>query len=337
MKKLIISLFTLILFLHGSTAFASNIEVLPTMQSKTTVQDRVWVATFQLVWNDFMDRILHNPVKFAQGTPQIANELNMQEFTSYDIYNESFYKYCGKVTKSTKKTITKAIKRKFKEQSDILDSLDLTPNKNAFLIYAMLKKDFQFARPFDKLGKSKFRNQQAEFFGINNQSDNRLKDGVRVLFYNSPYDYAVVLDTKTKDEVYLYKTSNTKPFNSIYADMLKKQSLYKGEKKMADRDELKVPNLKFFEEKEFSELTGKRIKGSNFIIEKAIETVKFEMDNEGVELKSEAAMSVKMTCLKPENTPRYFYFNDTFVLFLQEKGKPKPYFALRVYDINKFQ
>ena len=61
------------------------------------------------------------------------------------------------------------------------------------------------------------------------------------------------------------------------------------------------------------------------------------MDNTGVKLKSEAAMTAMMTALLPQNEPRYFYFDDTFVLFLKEKGKNKPYMALRVHDINNFQ
>ncbi len=318
-------------------AFAGDIEILPTMQSKTTVQDRVWVGTFQIVWNDFMDKIVHNPVKFPDGTPVMVNELNKQEFTVEDISEKCYYKYFGKVTKKTKKIIAKAIKKKFNETSDILDKIDWNPSDEKFIIYAMLKKDFEFAKPFDKLGKSAFRGQEAEFFGINKKSSKELAQGVRVLFYNSPSDYAVALETKKNDEVYLYKTSNTKPFNYIYSDMLKKQGLYKGEKEFGENDELKVPNLKFFEEKSFDELSGKRVKGTNIIIDQAMETVKFEMDNAGVKLKSEAAMTfMKMSYMPPEHS-RYFFFDDTFVVFLKEKEKTKPYFALRVHDIEKFQ
>ena len=39
----------------------------------------------------------------------------------------------------------------------------------------------------------------------------------------------------------------------------------------------------------------------------------------------------------PIEEPRYFYVDDTFAIFLREKGKTKPYFAGRVDDINKFQ
>ena len=109
--------------------------------------------------------------------------------------------------------------------------------------------------------------------------------------------------------------------------------------KFKDNDELKVPNVKFSEEKMFDEVTNKRIMGTNLVIDKAMETIKFDMNNKGVELKSEAAMAIA-TCSLPspeERIPRLFYFDDTFVIFLKETGKKNPYFALRVHDITKYQ
>ena len=335
MKKLFLSiLLTLIMF---SPAFAGNIEILPTMQSKTNVQDRVWVGTFQLVWNDFMDKIAFTQIKFPAGTPIMVNELNRQAFTEDDLSEKCFYKYVGKIKRNTKNVIAKNIKKKFNATSDILDKLDLTPSKDRFLIYAMLNKDFEFTNPFDKLGRLNFRDQEAEFFGIDNNSNKELDDSVRVLFYNNPSDFAVVLDTNKKDEVFLYKTSNTKTFNYIYSDMFKKSQAYEGDNKFGENDELRVPNIKFFEERDFEELANKRVKGTNLIIEQALESVKFEMNNYGVKLKSEAAMTAMTTALLPPEEPRLFYLDDTFVMFLKEKGKNKPYFALRVHDISNFQ
>ena len=335
MKKIILSILaSLLLF---SPAFAGSIDVLPTMSSKTNVQDRVWVGTFQLVWNDFMDKIAFSQIKFPGGTPVIVNELNRQDFTEEDLSSKSYYKYIGPIKKNTKKVIAKAIKKKFNETSDILDKLDLTPSRQRFIAYAMLKKDFKFIVSFDKLGLSPFRDTEAEYFGISKDSSKELDKGVEVLFYNTPSDFAVKLDTEGKDEVYLYKTSNTNTFNYLYEDMLKKQEVYSGSQKFGEDDELKIPNLKFFEEKVFDEICGNRVKGTNLVIDKAMETVEFEMNNSGVELKSEAAIIATMTALMPKEEVRYFFFDDTFVVFLKEKEKSKPYFALRVHDISNFQ
>ena len=180
MRKLIITLLTTLL-LFGQ-AYASNIEVLPTMQSKTNVQDRVWVGTFQIVWNDLMDKVAHTIVKFPEGTPETVNELNKQAFTVNELSENCYYRYVGKIQKNTKKIIAKAIKKKFHESSDLLDKLDMSPSKDRFIVYAMLKKDFEFTSAFDKLGTADFRGKNAEFFGINSRSDEGLDKNVSVLF-----------------------------------------------------------------------------------------------------------------------------------------------------------
>ena len=337
MKKLLGLLIISAFILSIQTSFAA-IEVLPTMQSRSNAQDRVWVASFQLVWNDFINKIVFNPIRFRTGTPVSVYELNKQAFDEDDLSENSYYKTCGKVTKNTKKQIAKAIKKKFKETSDLLDKLDLTPRNDMLFVYAMLKKDFEFINEFDKFEKSLFgEDQVAEYFGINGTSRKALDNGVKVLFYNSSEDFAVLLATNGNDEVYLYRNSANKPFNVLYEDMLKKEFLYKGDRKFNNVDELKVPNIKFFEEKSFEELTNKRIMGTNFVINQAMETIKFSMNNKGVKLKSEAALTVMTMSLQPEVEPRNFYFDDTFVIFLKEKKKNVPYFALRVNDISNYQ
>lgn len=337
MKKLLGLLIISAFILSIQTSFAA-IEVLPTMQSRSNAQDRVWVASFQLVWNDFINKIVFNPIRFRTGTPISVYELNKQAFDEDDLSENSYYKTCGKVTKNTKKQIAKAIKKKFKETSDLLDKLDLTPRNDMLFVYAMLKKDFEFINEFDKLEKSFFgEDQVAEYFGIDGTSRKALDNGVKVLFYNTSEDFAVLLATNGNDEVYLYRNSANKPFNVLYEDMLKKEFLYKGDRKFNNVDELKVPNIKFFEEKSFEELTNKRIMGTNFVINQAMETIKFNMNNKGVKLKSEAALTVMTMSLQPEVEPRNFYFDDTFVIFLKEKKKNVPYFALRVNDISNYQ
>ena len=338
MKKLIVTFLSL-LVLSSTSVSAAGIEVLPTMQSRTNSQDRVWAGTFQLVWNDFMDKVIHMPVRFPDGTPLIVQELNKQTFTEYDISENCYYKMTGKLTKKTKKQIAKAIKKRFDETSEILEQINWNPKIDKLIIYAMLKKDFEFTNEFEKLGMASFgQNQEAEYFGIS-KGNTELAEGVQVLFYNSDKDFAVKLTTKSRDEVYLYSSRSNKPFNYLWGDILKKSGYYRGITKFKENDELKVPNIKFSEEKMFDEITNKRIKGTKLVIDKAMETIKFDMNNKGVELKSEAAMAVA-TCSLPspeERIPRFFYFDDTFVVFLKEIDKDKPYFALRVNDISKFQ
>ena len=121
---------------------------------------------------------------------------------------------------------------------------------------------------------------------------------------------------------------------------------YKGSTSFKDIDEFKAPNLTFNEKREYTELANKGFKTADPIydtaeIEKAIQTIKFSLDEKGGEIKSEAAIDVtlKATAKIPEieEEPRYFYVDNTFAIFLREKGKSMPYFAGRIDDITKFQ
>ena len=126
--------------------------------------------------------------------------------------------------------------------------------------------------------------------------------------------------------------------------MNKQEEKYTGSKEFGDADEFKAPYLNFNEKREYTELANKEFKTADPVydtaeIEKAIQTIQFSLDENGGEVKSEAAidMKVRVTSLIDVNEPRYFYVDDTFAIFLREKGKSKPYFAGKVEDITKFQ
>ena len=338
MKKLLV-LFC-ILLLAGGCAMAKtekNLEVLPLLSSKSEQANRVWVGTFQLVWNDLMDGIVKGPVKFEDYKSPLAKQLNKQKFKADQLSEDSYYKTYGETSHELKVQIETAIKEKFNETSDILNSFDWTPAPGKYFLYAMLKKDFKFLTAFDKLKPARFAHsfRKVDYFGIDENSDKNLDNMINVLFYNSKDDFAVAIRTDGNDIVYLYRTDDDKTFDKLYSDMFMKKVYYDGPSKFNEEDELKVPNISLYREKSFDELCNHKIKGTDMIISQALETIDFKMDNEGVKLKSEAAIAVKMSALVPEKLePRKFYFDDTFVLFLQEADKIKPYFALRVDDVS---
>lgn len=338
MKKILVLL--CILLLAGGAVVARSektLDVLPLLSSKSEQQNRVWVGTFQLVWNDLMDGIVKGPVKFEDYKSPLAKQLNKQKFKADQLSEDSYYKTYGETSPELKAEIEAAIKEKFNETSDILDSIDWTKAPGKYFVYAMLKKDFKFLTAFDKLKPARFAHsfKKVDYFGIDSKSDSALDNMVNVLFYNSKNDFAVAIKTDGNDVVYLYRTDDDKTFDKLYSDMFMKKVYYEGPSKFNSDDELKVPNISLYREKSFDELCNHKIKGTDMIISQALETIDFKMDNEGVKLKSEAAIAVRMSALLPEKIePRKFYFDDTFVLFLQEADKMKPYFALRVDDVS---
>ena len=343
MKKLLISVLTALLIFSGLSADAfgrkktSALELVPTLKAEAKAENRIWVGTFQLAWNELMDNFTKGPVIFDNYTSSVIEDLNRQSFKADYISANSYYSKFGETSPELKQEIASAIKQKFNEKSDLLDAVDWTKEKGKYTAYAMLKKDFKFIKAFTKLDKEKFGSNKTkvEYFGINENSDSDLDDILYVLFYNSKDDFAVAVRTEDKDVVYLYRTDDNKTFDKLYSDMFMKKAVYEGSYSFNKKDELKVPNIDMFKMQSFPEVEKKRIKGTDIMIDSALETVQFKMNNEGVKLKSEAIIMTKTCALMPEKDlkPRKFYFDDTFVLFLQEADKNKPYFAMRVADV----
>ena len=127
--------------------------------------------------------------------------------------------------------------------------------------------------------------------------------------------------------------------------MNNEEAKYTGSKIFEDIDEFKAPKLTFNEKREYKELAHKLFRtadGGLAQIEKAIQSIKFSLDEKGGEIKSEATIDLKkvnsaVEPIEERKEPRYFYVDDTFALFLREKGKSKPYFARKISDITKFQ
>lgn len=295
-------------------------------QGYESVKDSVWCVTFQLVWNDLMDKFTHGkPVQLAGGNPPIADELNKKLYTADVLSPESYYKKQGEISPKLKKEIEKAIYKKFKETSDVLDMIDWNV-KDGYLFYAMLKKDFTFLNPFNVLAAAPFAGsaENVKYFGINKDTDKKIRDNVEVLYYNGD-DYAVKLLTNENEEVILLKSDKEGDFTELYDYVTK---ISKPEK-LAHSDTLKVPNIDIDKTISYDELCEKRIIGTEYKITKALQTIKFKMDNKGGTLKSEAVIGIMRMSLAPDMS-RHFDFDQPFVMFLKEKGKDKPYFAARV-------
>ena len=334
----------------------SGITVVPTMNDTITT-DSSWCGTFQLVWNDMKNEVVKKDVIFNPQLDMVKN-LNKEDFNETMLSEDYYYKIYGLKSLALKEQIENGIKEKFNQTSDILDDFDWSeseldnpnnPDERRYFFYTMLYRKFEFLQEFDKLDNSKFGNNynNIQYFVINKNTTNSVGNQIKVLYYNSKDDFAIIVNTKTDDEVIFCKSPTGSNFNEIYENMNNEADKYTGSKSFKNVDEFKAPNLEFDEKKEYTELENKKFETADPYydtaeIQKAIQTIKFSLDEKGGEIKSEAAIDMKMdTSLvetKPKaDEPRYFYVDDTFAIFLREKNKPKPYFAGRIDDITKFQ
>ncbi len=361
-KKLIITACVFLIVLGGVIYFMGNknkvkelpvtkgVEVVPTMDDNLS-RDASWCSTFQLVWNDMKDEIVKQDVVFSPQIKMVEN-LNKASFTEDMLSDEYYFKIYGFKNLELKEKIEKGIKEKFNQTSDILDDFDWSdealddptsrPEIRRYFFYTMLYREFEYENKFDLLNNAKFgKYDNIKYFGVSKNTKATVRDQIDVLFYNSKNDFAVKIRTKSNDEVIFYKNPEGETFKEIYDNMMKKTNEFEGSVSFTEYDYFMAPIISFNVKKDYKELENKEFEtadGNTAMIEKAIQSIKFSLDETGGKVKSEAGIDGwKTIAAEAEKKPRYFNVNDTFALFLKEKDKDVPYLAVRVDDITKYQ
>ena len=312
----------------------------------TSLEDEItsntaWCGTFNLIWNDLKNDLAKKDIIF-NPQPTAVDNLNKGTFNTSCLSDDSYYKVYGKPTPELKKQIEKAIKDKFNETSDILNDFSWEKrDDNDYFLYVMLKKEFEFPKVFTKLENGDFgKYKNVKYFGINSSTKEAVRNQVEVLYYNSSSDFAIKLKTKQNDEVIISRGNTETNFGDIFKSITQNSSEYKGSKRFNGNDKLKIPNIKFNLKEEITEVENKPFTFSNgqeYCIDKAVQTIQFELDEKGGRIKSEAGMSAGTTSIKPVEEPRDFLVDDTFTIFLKEEGRDLPYFAAQISDISQVQ
>lgn len=341
---------------NESSKNESGINIVPTMEDNIS-DDSLWCGTFQLVWNEMKNEFVKGDILFLNDKNNImVKKLNKELFNKNMISDDHYYIKSGEMNLKLKEEIEKGIKEKFNQESDVLNGLnwqkELIKNEKEkitnYFFYTMLYREFKFTEEFDNLEKGKFANKynDVEYFGIDKENGDATGKAIDVLYYNSKNDFAIKIATDTNDEVIFCKNPKGKTFKEIYEDIINKAERYEGTGCITDSDEFKAPKLSFNEKREYAELENKKFETTNpkgkGIINKAIQTIKFDIDEKGGKIKSEAFIDMKLAVPtsygeEPKENPRYFYLDDTFALFLKEKEKDTPYFAAKINDITKFK
>ncbi len=317
----------------------SNMNIVTSLEDEIS-DNTAWCGTFNLIWNDLKNDLVKQDIVFAPQLKMVEN-LNKGTFNTSHISEDSYYKVYGHPNKILKEEIEKAIKEKFNETSDILDNFEWEDrNSDDYFLYAMLKKEFKFQCVFTELENGTFgKYNNVKYFGINTDTDEQVRNQVIVLYYNSKEDFAIKLLTKSNDEVIIAKGNNSNTFGEMYDNIRQRTKEYNGSPSFSKKDILKIPNISFDLKKEFEELENKPFcfsSGAEYFIDKALQTIKFDLDKEGGKIKSEAGMSTKLAGIIPSET-REFLVDDTFTIFLKEKDKDLPYFASKISDISQVQ
>ena len=291
----------------------------------------IFTPAFQLVWNDFKNLISTKEVKFTSSKPDVLKVLNSSKFSTDDISENSYYKIVGLKSYDLKAKILREIYDKFSETSKILENINWeNKNKNEYILYALLKKDVEFPKEFNILDNKSFNRSKTKykFFGFEDDA-RKYKNQVTPIYYRNKNEYAISMNTTSGDRVILYRTSSNKNVEDLYYNLTK---YARKPMKLGDNDKLYIPNININEQIEYNQLCNKKIKNSKIVISKAIDDIQFVLNNKGAQLRNEAVIEAVEMSLPIAGRGTVYDFSKPFVLYMVEKDKQQPYFAIKIRD-----
>lgn len=284
-------------------------------------QNFLWCATFQMAW-DAACKNLGGPIQLLPAS-KFADSLNHARFNSNWIDGDSVFTAEGYVADG----VLEKVRNKKGSPSKLLDQLEKSSSMEDLIFYSALEKDLKFAQPFANLGSWKVGRRSVPWFGFTPEQKNTepLLKQVRVHHYRSKDDFVIELSTSnTGDQLLLAKLPQApKSPGSIGTSML--GHLQPNPPQALANDLLAIPNIAATQSMRFSQIEGRKLKGSVKILRLAWQTIDFRMDEKGAKLRSEAAVSFGCSA-SPDITPRLMVLNPPFALIMTRKGSPKPYF-----------
>lgn len=308
----------------------------------------VWCGTFQLVWNEACT-LLGEDLHFAGQEPEMVAVLNKKSFVRGDLDEESYVAIADFVGNGIHARIRDELTRKFDGQATpkLLPSTAAAWRPQDIVAYSYLFKNLEFKVPFERLKRPlAFGNAEVVSFGV----DDTYKPGqaamlaqVLVLDYQDPDDFVIELSTKsTDDRVILAKTAPKATLGETIAEV--GDRIARAEPVPASAgDVLKIPKFNFDITRRYDELLDLRLTVANPSVAKdlqivaAVQTIRFQMDEKGVKLRSESHLSFGCSAEHVPPRNRVMVFDRPFLFMMQRADAKLPYFAMWISDAELLQ
>lgn len=301
-------------------------------QAITPGKNVLYCSTFQIAWNTLQDEIIKDSIRLT-GDPPIARALNKRLSTKEDLSEESYVAMADWLTEEYLKRINQTLRKTFGNEAPKEVKEPIEPN--AILAYAYLFKNLKFAKEFDRLKKPiRFaigpETTDVKAFGIEKGSWDKhrheLWQQVNEIDIRNEDDFIIRLASKSeKDEITLAKVKPLSTLLETFAAVEKR--INNAGPHYHTASELIIPVFDFNVERHFPELEGRWLlnKGwESHFIGKAIQWIRFKLDEKGVALKSEARIEY-LTGIEYS-----LVFDKPFLIYLKQKGGKYPYFAMWV-------
>jgi hypothetical protein len=313
----------------------------------------IWCASFQLAWNRLKDDVARQTIRLANAQV-IADRLNRGDQTETDLDPDSVYASAGMVKDGVLDRIRDDMAHKFPKVRT--PQFDVPPE--GAVAYAYLEASAKFDIPF-------FENDEPfEFtdtagnkmavgsFGIRKKDDyayEKLRQQVEILFRGTERERLdqrgvipefIVDPCKSSSpyQIILARVGRKETLSRTLADVESKIKLEKLHPWLATPnpvDTVLVPNIAWQVTHRFAEVEGtdKQLLNPSLqglYIDLAMQTIRFRLDRNGAELRSEFKQYMKPTAT-------YFDFNRPFLIIMKKRDAKQPFFVMWVDNAELLQ
>jgi hypothetical protein len=306
----------------------------------TADENFLWCGTLQLAWNKAIG-LVGEKLHFTQQ-PHLVDLLNREDFTDADLAPSSYVALADFERNHAEDEIRAALEKTFNGSAspELIPPVPPHPTPDDFLAYAYLYKNLSFATPFWVNQPLAFGSHSVANFGFRTNLHSlppAIADQVIIRDYQSDDNFVVQLKIKKpEDELILAKVPPGATLQATIQSVLKRAA--QEPVPPTDEDELAIPKLNFDLRGDFPKLEGLILQPGPHARVKGLETtsvkqlIRFQFNESGAILKSEAAIGLATTAMAPEYRPQphRLIFDRPFLILLKQAKSDKPYFALWV-------
>ncbi len=299
-------------------------------------QNVLWCGTLQLAWNEAVG-LVGEKLHFDRQVPEV-DLLNRMDFTRKDLDPDSYVALADFEVNHVEDEIRAALEKTFQGAAspELIPPKPPHPGPDDFVAYAYLYKNLAFATPFPDHSPLNFGTTAVKAFGFDSEGQRPpgALEQVEINDYHSPNDFVIELKTKAaNDELILAKVPPAATLEATISSVLGRLGQH-SISIVGPGDMLAVPKLNFDLRRDFSELEGLVLEPSpgakihrRLVISKAEQLVRFQLNEKGAILKSEAVIAMKAMAMRPRHM---MIFNQPFLILMKQKDSSRPYFALWV-------
>ena len=301
----------------------------------------LWCGTFQLAWNEACS-LVGEDLRF-ENEPAMVELLNQKSFTKEDIDADSYIAVAGFVKDDVFGQISRQLEKTFHGQATphYAPTKKPTSNPQDLVVYSYLFKNLEFPVPFERIEEPLvFGKERVACFGIGRErkeEHSKMREQLNLLYYQSENDFVIELKTTSERDRLILAKMQPEPTLGATVEAVEKHVARNTRIRPRSGDVLMVPKLNFDLTRHFDDLEERTllIKSpdgtSGLVVTTALQNVRFQLDEEGARLRSEAL--IEGDTAAPGWSPpkkRVMIFDKPFLLLLQRTESEVPYFALWV-------